>query len=115
MLRRAGALAQIGAGCARWQSCVVLQAAFRALQAITWASHIRPGRCYHFVEGQAGKANGSIDREAIMQRTACSVGFAFAACVLAAPATAQPQKIGAPPQALNMRLVGTNDLQGRSA
>lgn len=41
------------------------------------------------------------------------------ALVLAAfsgsPAVAQEQKIGDPPQALNMRLVGYNDLQGRSA
>jgi hypothetical protein len=37
----------------------------------------------------------------------------FAACSLSA--RAQQQVIGAPPEALNMRLVGTNDLQGRSA
>ncbi len=41
------------------------------------------------------------------------------ALVLAAfagsPAVAQEQKVGDPPQALNMRLVGYNDLQGRSA
>ncbi len=30
-------------------------------------------------------------------------------------ANAQEQKIGAPPEAVNMRLVGYNDLQGRSA
>src|SRR5947209_19830688 len=47
-------------------------------------------------------------------------GFAIscAACtvfLLAAPALAQQQKVGSPPEALNMRLVGTNDLQGRSA
>src|SRR5206468_11203100 len=30
-------------------------------------------------------------------------------------ACAQQQVIGAPPEALNMKLVGTNDLQGRSA
>jgi hypothetical protein len=35
--------------------------------------------------------------------------------VAAAPALAQQQKIGAPPEAHNMRLVGYNDLQGRSA
>jgi len=40
-----------------------------------------------------------------------------AACALAfaAPALAQSQKIGAPPEARNMRLVGMNDLQARSA
>jgi hypothetical protein len=35
--------------------------------------------------------------------------------VAAAPALAQQQKIGAPPEASNMRLVGYNDLQERSA
>jgi hypothetical protein len=40
-----------------------------------------------------------------------SMGFA-AWCI---GARAQQQVIGAPPEALNMRLVGTNDLQGRSA
>jgi hypothetical protein len=35
--------------------------------------------------------------------------------VAAAPALAQQQKIGDPPEAKNMRLVGYNDLQGRSA
>lgn len=40
-----------------------------------------------------------------------------AACTVlfAAPALAQSQKIGAPPEAKNMRLVGMNDLQARSA
>src|SRR5437764_2343087 len=36
----------------------------------------------------------------------------FAATI---PSSAAEQKIGAPPEALNMRLVGNNDLQGRSA
>jgi hypothetical protein len=35
--------------------------------------------------------------------------------VIAAPAVAQQQKIGAPPEAMNMRLVGYHDLQARSA
>ena len=35
--------------------------------------------------------------------------------VCANGATAEPQKIGAPPEATNMRLVGMNDLQARSA
>lgn len=40
-----------------------------------------------------------------------------AACALvwAAPVLAQQQKVGAPPEAKNMRLVGYNDLQARSA
>ena len=38
------------------------------------------------------------------------------ACLLAAaPALAQEQKIGAPPEASNMKLVGMSDLQARSA
>jgi hypothetical protein len=37
------------------------------------------------------------------------------ALLVSAPATAQSPKIGDPPEASNMRLVGTNDLQGRSA
>ena len=34
---------------------------------------------------------------------------------LAAPAFAQAQRVGAPPEASNMRLVGHSDLQARSA
>ncbi|HLH87849.1 MAG TPA: hypothetical protein VKX28_05270 [Xanthobacteraceae bacterium] len=41
--------------------------------------------------------------------------FASLILVAAAPALAQQQKIGDPPEAKNMRLVGYNDLQGRSA
>ena len=42
-------------------------------------------------------------------------GAACAALLCAAPALAQQQKVGAAPEAMNMRLVGSNDLQGRSA
>src|SRR6201988_414843 len=44
-------------------------------------------------------------------------GTIVAVCLLAGlgEASAQQQKIGAPPEALNMRLVGSNDLQARSA
>jgi hypothetical protein len=42
-------------------------------------------------------------------------GAACAAFLCAAPALAQQQKVGAAPEAMNMRLVGGNDLQGRSA
>ena len=49
-----------------------------------------------------------------------AVGFALscAASALvfcASPSLAQQQQVGSPPEALNMRLVGSNDLQGRSA
>jgi hypothetical protein len=47
-----------------------------------------------------------------MIRTSCVVSLLL---VAAAPALAQQQKIGAPPEASNMRLVGYNDLQERSA
>ena len=47
-----------------------------------------------------------------MIRTSCVVSLLL---VAAAPALAQPQKIGDPPEAKNMRLVGYNDLQARSA
>src|ERR1700750_3316656 len=47
-----------------------------------------------------------------MIRTSCMVALLLAAAV---PALAQEQKIGAPPEAQNMRLVGYNDLQARSA
>ena len=47
-----------------------------------------------------------------MIRTSCVVSLLL---VAAAPALAQQQKIGAPPEAQNMRLVGYDDLQGRSA
>ena len=40
---------------------------------------------------------------------------AVVSCCVAAAAYAQQQKIGAPPEASNMKLVGTNDLQARSA
>jgi hypothetical protein len=46
-----------------------------------------------------------------MIRTSCVVSLLL---VAAAPALAQQQKIGAPPEASNMRLVGYNDLQERS-
>src|SRR5438270_4023559 len=46
------------------------------------------------------------------QRIATSVA---AALFLAAPASAQQQKVGDPPEASNMRLVGMSDLQARSA
>jgi hypothetical protein len=36
-------------------------------------------------------------------------------CLVALPALADQQKVGAPPEAMNMRLVGFDDLQGRSA
>jgi hypothetical protein len=51
------------------------------------------------------------------QQLLCSplaMGFAVAALV-AMPVAAQPQHIGDQPEALNMRLVGNNDLQARSA
>ena len=41
--------------------------------------------------------------------------FALALAALATPASAQMQKVGDPPEANNMRLVGYNDLQARSA
>jgi hypothetical protein len=47
-----------------------------------------------------------------MIRTSCVVSLLL---VAAAPALAQQQKIGEPPEASNMRLVGYNDLQERSA
>jgi hypothetical protein len=47
-----------------------------------------------------------------MIRTTC---FASVLLLAAAPALAQQQKVGAPPEAQNMRLVGYDDLQGRSA
>src|SRR5690349_19906803 len=56
----------------------------------------------------------------MMQRRV-SIGRARAACavagliILALPALAQAPKIGDPPEAKNMRLVGYNDLHGRSA
>src|SRR5690242_13515751 len=47
-----------------------------------------------------------------MFRTSCLISVMALA---AAPALAQQQKVGAPPEAMNMRLVGYNDLQARSA
>jgi hypothetical protein len=45
---------------------------------------------------------------------ACLSGM-IATAALAPPAAAQSQKVGDPPEAMNMRLVGYNDLQARSA
>ena len=56
----------------------------------------------------------------MMQRRVL-IGRAPAACavagliIFALPALAQAPKIGDPPEAKNMRLVGYNDLHGRSA
>ena len=48
--------------------------------------------------------------------TACvRLAYGPAFLLLIATAHAQPQQIGAPPEAQNMRLVGANDLQARSA
>src|SRR5712672_1116568 len=47
-----------------------------------------------------------------MTRSLC---FASLILVAAAPALAQQQKVGSPPEAMNMRLVGYSDLQERSA
>jgi hypothetical protein len=50
------------------------------------------------------------------RRVRVAAGVCVAAiAALTIPATAQEQKIGAPPESMNMRLVGYNDLQGRSA
>ena len=50
-------------------------------------------------------------RMAIKQAARAASGL----LLLAAPAFAQAPKIGDPPEARNMRLVGHNDLQARSA
>jgi hypothetical protein len=46
---------------------------------------------------------------------ACAAGAVAGLIILALPALAQAPKIGDPPEAKNMRLVGYNDLHGRSA
>jgi hypothetical protein len=52
----------------------------------------------------------------IVWRNAMARGlFALALTLLAAPALAQAPKVGDPPEASNMRLVGQSDLQARSA
>jgi hypothetical protein len=43
------------------------------------------------------------------------LGGALSLVLMSLPAIAQQQKVGDPPEASNMRLVGSNDLQGRSA
>src|SRR6478672_9145844 len=47
-----------------------------------------------------------------MSRTLC---FASLVLIASAPALAQQQKVGSPPEAMNMRLVFYSDLQERSA
>jgi hypothetical protein len=53
-------------------------------------------------------------RQAEVAAGACVAAIA-AMAILTISAAAQQQKIGAPPESMNMRLVGYNDLQGRSA
>ena len=48
-------------------------------------------------------------------RLKLAAGFSIIFLAGSGTAFAQQQVIGAPPEALNMRLVGTNDLQARSA
>jgi len=52
------------------------------------------------------------DNKAFGMKTGCAIVVAGA---MIAPAAAQSQKVGNPPEAKNMRLVGYNDLQARSA
>jgi hypothetical protein len=55
-------------------------------------------------------------REGFPRRAGVAAGaFAAAIVALTISAAAQEQKIGAPPESMNMRLLGYNDLQGRSA
>ena len=58
-------------------------------------------------------------REVFPRRAEVAAGACVAAitamAALTISAAAQQQKIGAPPESMNMRLVGYNDLQGRSA
>jgi hypothetical protein len=58
-------------------------------------------------------------REVFPRRAEVAVGACVAAiaamAALTISAAAQQQKIGAPPESMNMRLVGYNDIQGRSA
>ena len=51
--------------------------------------------------------------QSVWSAAAGCTATAFVAFVV--PAAAQQQHIGDPPEALNMRLVGYNDLQARSA
>ena len=44
-----------------------------------------------------------------------SAAVVMVALLIGGPVAAEPPKIGDPPEAANMRLVGFNDLQGRSA
>jgi len=48
-------------------------------------------------------------------RSARAASAAAGLMILTLPALAQAPKIGDPPEAKNMRLVGYNDLHGRSA
>jgi hypothetical protein len=55
-------------------------------------------------------------REGFPRRAGVAAGACLVAiAALTISAAAQEQKIGAPPESMNMRLVGYNDLQGRSA
>src|SRR6476469_5728152 len=61
---------------------------------------------------------GNLCARTITRALSRSVGAAFALAptlLWSGAASAQPPKIGDPPEAQNMRLVGTNDLQARTA
>src|SRR5262249_48295346 len=51
----------------------------------------------------------------LIERAIPVAAVAYAALTVSIPALAQTQKVGDPPEAKNMRLVGYNDLQARSA
>lgn len=57
----------------------------------------------------------NVSRKSRFLDLALAGSASIAALALAAVASAQVQKVGAPPEAKNMRLVGQNDLQARSA
>src|SRR5215469_11457221 len=66
------------------------------------------------------RSNSTLGRQCMRRNRLSStihVGLALCAAAVFAPtaSSAAEQKIGAPPEAMNMRLVGYDDLQGRSA
>jgi hypothetical protein len=56
-----------------------------------------------------------VGRSRILCRSCTAVVFVVAGIMSSLPAAAQMQKVGDPPEASDMRLVGHNDLQARSA
>ena len=128
LVRDAGEVVAIGhvsrADTCRAQTCVPRRYAF--LRKPIWITR-RPVIVARVFKGQCSPRRGdqsvwrqSMRRNRFWPMAQILIGIWIGACTCTVlgsviAASAAEQKIGAPPEAMNMRLVGYNDLQGRSA